>query len=313
MTRGRRWAAVAVALLAVLAGCNVFAPSPEAGPTETVTPVPVPTVSDSAAAPSDTATPRRGLSSFPGISIRSGVDIDAVLASHVSVLSAQSYTAEWVRRAGDGPPSIARRFQRRVEVGEGETHLRRAGGDHYGNVTATYVNGTRGYRRVVSDRDTTVTPFPVQRPDAASERFAQLVSFEVRTFFEEGYDDLAVVERGGRPYARVFTTRTPPLVEYIYDAYTVQNFTATMWVAPEGYVQAVHYEFDLVTGSQRVPVEWRYKYTGVGETTVDRPAWVPETATDASGVTTDRTATSTRTPDPARVPPSTASNVTASN
>ena len=324
MTRRVRWAVVAVAFLALLAGCTVFTSSQDSPVTETVTPVPVPSVTDSAeTADRETAAVGREPGRFPGVSAESGIDLDVLLETHVAVLSSNSYTLEWARWTAGGDGAVSQQFERRLEVADDNIYLRRDKGVRSGNVTTTYVDGTVGYRRVASDRDVTVDRRSVRRDDAARERFARLVSFEVRTFFEEGGDDLTVVERNGRPYARVFTTRAPPLLGEIYDAYAVQNFTATMWVAPEGYVQAVHYEFDLVDLDTTIPVEWRYSYADIGETTVDRPAWVPENATNASrmngtdatpaGVTTDRTATSTRTPDPARVPPSTASTVTASN
>ena len=322
MTRRLRWAVVAVALLALLAGCNVFASSQDSPVTETVTPVPVPSVTDSAAmSRPETATVGSGLGAFLGVSAAGGIDVEVLLETHVSVLSTKSYTVEWARRTAGGTGPVSQRFERRVEVAGDDTYLRRDEGIRTGNVTTTYVDSEVGYRRVVDDMGVTVDPVSVRPEGAARERFARLVSFEVRTFFADGYDDLTVVERDGRPYARVFTTRAPPLLAQIYDAYTLTNFTATMWIAPEGYVQAVHYEFDLVDVETTIPVEWRYSYTEIGETTVDRPQWVPENATDSSrengtdrtpsGTATDRSATPTRTPDPARVPPSTASNATA--
>jgi len=323
MNRRFWWVAIAVLFLAALAGCNVLSTPDDAAVTETVTPVPVPSITDSATtADHTTATVGRTLDGFPGISAGSGVDLDVLLEAHVAVLSSNSYTVEWARWTAGGDGAVSQQFERRVDVADDDTYLRRDEGVRSGNTTTTYVDGTIGFRRVVGDGGVTVDSVSVRRDDAARERFAQLVYFEVRTFFEAGSDDLTVVERDGRPYARVFTTRRPSTLAEIYDAYTLQNFTATMWIAPEGYVQAVHYEFDLVDPETTIAVEWRYSYTDIGETTVDKPPWVPENATDTSrvngtdatpaGETTGLTAAPTRTPDPARVPPTTDSNATAS-
>ncbi|ELZ26348.1 hypothetical protein C475_09017 [Halosimplex carlsbadense 2-9-1] len=107
---------------------------------------------------------------------------------------------------------------------------------------------------------------------------------------------MEVVTRDGRPYARVVSDNVPPQIPETYSAYAVHDFAATLWIAPEGYVSAVHYEFDLRNIDERIAVEWRYTYDRVGETTVDRPEWVPEPTATPSPTPTD---------DPSRIPPAT--------
>ncbi|MFB6140675.1 MAG: hypothetical protein ABEJ26_09605 [Halosimplex sp.] len=305
MSRRSRAALVAAACLLALSGCNAFAPSAEPA-TDTVTPVPIPTVDASGQATPTARSPtaRPELARFPGVSSRRGIDVATLLAAHVRYLSARSYTVTWTRRTAGGTGPVARQFRHRIAVGD-DASLRHTEGDRTGPVT-TYV-GAVAYRRVVADGAATVEPADVADSEGAGERFAQLVAFEVRAFFGNGYDTLDVVERDGRRYARAFTTRPPPELASIYDAYALRNFTATVWVAPQGYVQALHYEFELVSPEDSLAVEWRYAYTDVGETTVERPTWVPANATASPPVA------ATRTPEPARVPPPTVANATAAN
>ncbi len=271
----------AITLLVVLGGCSALSPSADAPATDTITPVPVPSATDSAGTTPTAAAPtvRSDLDSFPGVSARTGIDVERLLSAHVAYLSTRSYTVEWARWTAGGTQSVADRFERRVEVADDGTYLRRDRGVGSRNVTTTYVGPEGAYRRVVTDEKTVVTPVSVRDDDPARERFAHLVAFEVSAFLRSGYDELDVVERGGRRYARVFATRAPPELAQIYDAYALRNFTATLWIAPEGYVQAVHYEFDLVGTERSFSVEWRYAYTEVGETTVDRPPWAPTDGT----------------------------------
>lgn len=321
MTPRPGWAPVAAALLLVLAGCNVFSPSAEEPLAETVTPVPVPSADDSAAPTRAAGTPTTGsgLDAFPGVSAQRGIDVERLLSAHATYLSTRSYTVEWERWAGGGSGPVADRFQRRVEIADDGAYLRRERGVRYGNVTSTYVGPEGAYRRTVGAEATSVSAVSIRDSDPAGERFARLVTYEVRAFLSEGYDDLDVVERGGRRYARVFVTRPPPELAAVYDAFALRNFSATVWIAPEGYVRALHYEFDLVGTRSGFAVEWRYAYSAVGETTVERPPWVPTPGTAAprngtagpteaatlatpSNSTAARTATATSTRGPPRVP-----------
>lgn len=313
MTRRSGWALVAIALLVVLAGCSLVPSSEEGSIAETVTPVPVPSAADSegAAAAAAAPTTETGLDAFPGVSARWGIDVDRLLSAHVAYLSTRSYTVEWARWTAGGTGPVAERFERRVEVEDNRTYLRRDRGVSGGNVTSTYVGSESAYRRAIGGETTVVSPTTVRDSDPARERFARLIAYEMGAFLSAGYDELDVVERGGRRYARAFVTRSPRELAQVYDAYALRNFTATVWIAPEGYVQAVHYEFDLVGARHEFAVEWRYAYTDVGETTVDRPPWVPTDATARSPsneTTIDPAPAETSITDPARVPPSTVAN-----
>jgi hypothetical protein len=286
---------VAVALLVVLAGCSVFAGGGQPTPAETVTPAPVPELGPTETPPP--ATPRERLGTFPSISAEGDINVSGLFASHIAYLSDHSYTLEWNRRTAGGSGAIAREYDRRIAVGaDGSFLVRNA--DEGTNTTLTYGDRDGAYRRVEGLNGTDAEPVPAGLTDPVGQRYAETVSFEILTFLNEGYDSVEVVTRNGRPYARVVSGNVPPQIPETYSAYAVHDFAATLWIAPEGYVSAVHYEFDLRNIDERIAVEWRYTYDRVGETTVDRPEWVPEP-------------TPTRPPptdDPSRVPPPTVAN-----
>ncbi|QLH79741.1 hypothetical protein HZS55_21675 [Halosimplex rubrum] len=289
----------AVALLVVLAGCSVFAGGGGPTPAETVTPAPVPELgSTDTPAP---ATPRERLGAFPAISADGDINVSRLHAAHIAYLSDHSYTLEWERRTAGGSGTITREYDRRIAVGaDGTVLVRNADGGT--NTTVTYADRTGAYRRVEGPNGTGAVPTSVEFIDPVGQRYAETVSFEVLTFLNEGYDSVDVVTSGGRQYARVVSGNVPPQIPETYSAYAVHDFAATLWIAPEGYVRAVHYEFDLRNIDERIAVEWRYTYDRVGETTVDRPEWVPESTPAPSPTPTD---------DPARVPPETVADASA--
>ncbi|WP_123539346.1 DUF7537 family lipoprotein [Halosimplex salinum] len=307
---------IVVAALALLAGCSAFAVGEESTPRETLTPAPVP---DDGVG--ETATPSSTTDAFgaySSISATGSVDADRLYASHINYLSSRSYTVGWERRTAGGSGPITREYRRHVAVQDDETYLRRAEGSASDNETLTYATPEGTYRRVLGPDGTTVSRVVPRNTGPARERFAKTITFEALAFLRSGYDEIDVVERDGRHYARVISEHPPTQIVETYAAYAVHDFTATVWIAPEGYVRAIHYEFDLINVDERIAVEWRYDYTDVGKTTVERPAWVPGTATDAGPAGTNGTAapserapgTATPTADPSRVPPPTAVNVT---
>ncbi|WP_135365603.1 DUF7537 family lipoprotein [Halosimplex halophilum] len=314
---------VATTLLVVLAGCSALAGGGEPTPADTVTPAPVPDPG-----PTDTpapSTPGERLGAFPAVSAGGTVNATGLYAAHVDYLSSHSYTLSWERRTAGGDGAITREYDRRIAVGPDGSFLVR-NEDGGTNLTLTYGDRDGAYRRVVAPDGTAVSPATVRSTGPAGERYAEAVSFEVLAFVETGYDSVDAVTRDGRTYARIVSDHVPPEIPETYSAYAVHDFRATLWVAPEGYVRAVHYEFVLRNVDERIAVEWRYTYDRVGETTVDRPGWVPDAATDRSAtaapsstVTPSGTAgppptaspSPTPTADPARVPPETAANVSA--
>ncbi|QLH84728.1 DUF7537 family lipoprotein [Halosimplex pelagicum] len=291
-------ALAAVALLVVLAGCSVFAGGSGPTPAETVTPAPVPDLG-----PTDTPapeTPRERLGAFPAISADGEINVSQLHAAHIAYLSEHSYTLEWDRRTAGGSGTITREYDRRIAVGADGTFLVR-NADGGTNTMVTYGDRDGAYRRVEGPNGTGVAPASPGFIDPVGQRYAETASFEILTFLNEGYDSVDVVTRDGRPYARIVSGNVPPQIPETYSAYAVHDFSATLWVAPEGYVRAIHYEFDLRNIDERIAVEWRYTYDRVGETTVDRPEWVPEAPTTPQ----------TPTDDPSRVPPETAANASA--
>jgi hypothetical protein len=73
----------------------------------------------------------------------------------------------------------------------------------------------------------------------------------------------------------------------------VTNVTATAVVAPSGFVRNVTYEFDFVRGNVSGHRTMTVRYTAVGETTVEVPAWVEDAKTVTDGTSeTDETSES---------------------
>lgn len=275
------WAVALVTVAVVLAGCSAFAPSAGSDePTATVTPVPVPT--DAPGTATETRTPSVG--QFPGISPDGVVDGEALFAAHVAYLSNRSFTVSWSRATAGGSGAAAHSFQRFVAVANGTTYLRRNAGERFDETETVYVAGGSGYRRLASGNGTRVTRFTpsmVTKRDSR-ERFSRFGAFEVVSFIEQGYNDVDVVERDGRTYARIFTQTAPGQLDAIYDSYDVRNFTGTIWVTQEGYVRAVQYRFELRSNIERIAVAWRYAYTRVGATTVTEPEWVSRARANAT-------------------------------
>ena len=287
--------AVAAALLVVLAGCGALGSGDGGEPTPggTVTPAPLP---DPGPTATPAPTPRDRLAAFPAIDAEGRINASELFASHVAYLSTRSYTLTWERRTAGGSGAITQEYDRRVAVGADGTVLVR-NEDGGTDPTVTYGDRDGAYRRVTGPNGSTVSPASVRLTDPVGERYAETVSFELLTFLNRGYDSLEVVTREGRRYARVVSDSVPPQIPETYSAYAVHDFKATLWIAPEGYVRSIHYEFDLRNIDERIAVEWRYTYDRVGRTTVERPAWVPEA-----------TPTPAPTPDPSRVPPPTVAN-----
>ena len=294
---------VAIVALVVLTGCSALGGGDGGGatPGETVTPAPVPDLGPTAT-PAPT-TPRDRLGAFPAIDADGRINASELFANHVAHLSSRSYTLSWERRTAGGSGTITQEYDRRIAVGADGTFLVR-NEDGGTDPTVTYGDRDGAYRRVTGPNGSTVSPASVRLTDPVGERYAETVSFELLTFLNRGYDSLEVVTREGRRYARVVSDSVPPQIPETYSAYAVHDFKATLWIAPEGYVRSIHYEFDLRNIDERIAVEWRYTYDRVGRTTVERPSWVPErTSTPAP----------TATADPSRVPPPTVANGSATD
>lgn len=252
--------AVAVAALAVLAGCPATGGTTGGdAPTDTVTPAPLPT----------TAPPAP-----PGVSAER-VDPTTLAAAHADALATTSYTLRVERRV-DGPNGSAVFEQVREVAAGGETYAGRYG---YVNVTidvpmarqsVAYWTGGDGYATVHSRLGR-----PVSYGWATSGEPIRDVDHSATLERVLGAVDLRVVDRSatavvlaGRIGGPVSGLPRPPFVT------GVRNATVTLRATHAGLVTDWRYGYEARFLERPVRVSYEGTVTEVGTTTVERPDWV---------------------------------------
>lgn len=271
-------AVVVVTMLVVLAGCNGLVPGEsEQTPVETVTPVPI-----EAETATPTATPRP--TTFDWFVSDGEIDVDALYEEHTASLSNASFTLVWRRQAVGGSGPTAASYDRRIAVVNDTTYSRRDTGTFVDGTIRTFNDPSGLYRSVEAENGSTrnLTSENVDRN--VSRRFALLGGSMVDLMVVPDEARVRYAERGGTLYAQILSSTPPEYLQSIYADYNVENFSVTVWVHPDRYVQTIYYEFSLVTDDERIDVGERYTYTAVGETTLDQPEWV--VALDANGTAT---------------------------
>ncbi|MFB6139757.1 MAG: hypothetical protein ABEJ26_04910 [Halosimplex sp.] len=250
-----------VATLVFLAGCGAV-PFGGAGPeavTDTVTPVPI-TDAGTSATPSAADLP-------PGVSPDGTVQPERLVAAHRESLSNRTYT--WTVEYDTGREGlVSGSFSGRVAVGDDAFLVEQTRAGPQSNTTL-YVNETGGYLRSVSGGyiryDLIRVPGPVEEYDFADEairRYLTGISFDVRR-----------VERRGETYTRLHAADgSVPRGLSESDA-AIENYTATAYVTPEGFVRSLTVNYDRREGGQRTGVVFRYDYGVLGNTTVTAPEW----------------------------------------
>lgn len=280
MTARRRFAAVALVALVALAGCNALGTAGESGGDTPgpVTPAPVgpagPVGPSPAPADGERGDPVSADGPFAALLENGTLDLEAVVAGHVRYLSNRSFTLVSSHRIRGGDEAADGRSTERVAVVNDSAYGRRITDWRSGTNRSTYVAPGGQYRRV----DAADTPPVVELADDVvadpGEHFAGEVGGLVGQRLVGDSLTLGVVDRNGTRYLRAFSRQAPLNFGAVYESYQVFDFTATLWVAPEGYVRAFHYGFELVSGTRRVAVDHRFAFTAVGETTLPDPAWV---------------------------------------
>lgn len=262
----------AVALLAVLAGCSALVP---AG-TPTATPAPVPTEPST-----PTATPMLA----PGLSGAGVTDPLALATAHGSVLRNRSYTVHdtVTERAADGRLLRRRDVTRRSGPNGTRGH---AVYDLSGprrlpiavpNATRVelYIEGTDGYVAGTNATGTYYERFAVDPVAGDRTLFALLASADPRV--------AGRTTRNGTTLYRLRADRVPD-PEFLAGAIAlgpydeVSNGSMTALVDPRGFVHEYRITFRKVVDGNRTRVTRTVRYRAVGSTTVERPAWVDETA-----------------------------------
>ncbi|MBX0323834.1 hypothetical protein EGH21_12415 [Halomicroarcula sp. F13] len=249
-----RWRAVAVAAAFVVAGCSGFT---AADRPETVTPAPVP------------AEPT-GPAAVPGLTNDSVASADTLARAHRRALYQRSYTLtlQWTVGARDGRTRLAVESERRYHY-----RSEQRGG---GYSDRTFVDGAVRYDRY---RRPLGMKFVRGQSVPAHDRFGHVTGRLVRSFLPAGP---AAVESHPDGYELV-VRRAPDGFERV-DRYVVRAV-----VAPSGLVRS--FVVSYRNTERNATADHRFRYTDLGTTTVERPAWVRERWPDET-----RRGTATTTP-----------------
>lgn len=267
---------VLVAILLVLAGCSDVSfggSGPEAAPGDTVTPVPV---TETEATPNGTDA---GDDLPPGVDADGDVDPAVLWASHVSSLGGESYT--WTVRFENGGSDG--RFVRRALV-DGETFRVEQTRPEPGPNTSLYVNESGGFLRSVAGGETS---YERLRVAGGPEQYV-FADEAVRRFLDGPQFDVTTVERRGETYYRLHAARGAAPAALDGPRAEVTNYTATAYVAPEGFVRTLAVEYDRLVRGHRARVSLRFDYSDVGSTAPVPPEWVSNVSERTTPVPTDR-------------------------
>jgi hypothetical protein len=245
------WRAVAVVVSLVLAGCGSVvggngaaeASDSVSAPTPTLTPVSVPEVT--------TASPTLP----PGVSGDSVTDSAALYDAHMAYLQGRSYTLEVRVRADEV------RSERLFRV---ETPTRYYRQDLLpGRNFTRYADDETVYTRTaIGDNELFARSDDVDRPSAHTIRLS-------KAFLQ--LDEVRVAETlvdGRLHYELTGSYPVHPTVE------TLRNVSIAAVVHPAGFIRSLNVSYVAARSGTETNVTRTFAYTDVGETTVERPAWV---------------------------------------
>lgn len=250
---------LAVALVALLPGCSAIQ-GVTGGQRTTVTPAPV--------TPTPTATPTAASTvGFagdlpPGVAPDGSVDVARLRRAHLRVVAGRAFRRE-SRYFTSGWRDFFRPSNGTVLVANASTYRRRTFGAEnrtvYADPTGRYVRSWYG-----PDVSTRVEP-PAERN--ATRAFGRPALLR----FVGGSAALSLVERDGTRYVRLFVSERPGSV--LGGSTEVRNYTATAYVRPDGFVRAVHVEYDVQSGNRTIHLSRRVAYRLVAADAVTVPDW----------------------------------------
>lgn len=275
-----------VALLAclVLAGCGgLFGPGPDATPTpeaETEPPTPTPTpdrVED------------------VGLAADGVADARVLSAAHADRLANESFTyrEELTVRSPDGAVWIEQEIVARVGADRGRFEMvrRTAVAEGTPDWIAEEFFETRP-RRAYGNGTTTVV-VPAERLDDAvwtyddpERAFVSGEAYEGSDLVYEAFGGVDTRTTGasqedGTLVVHVEHARAPVEVDRaVYPHITVRLLERGAAIERTGLVRSIDEEYEYVRGADRALVTRRITYADVGETTVERPAWVDDVLAD---------------------------------
>lgn len=258
-----------IVLLAVvlLAGCSGLSTVGE--DTTTMTPAPVPS-------PSETATETNILP--PGVTGNGVTNVDLLADAHQRAILNRSYTWNARRvvlnqsdggRTGDDVRQTAH-VENEMTYSYWTNHqtIWRDGRPRQLGNFMTYAGPTGGYVRYKhTEANTQYRSF--QPPPArvsvggnAMSAIEQYLQVEAATLSKIRTEDTLLYELRGNG------------TQAVVDSGTVTNYTVRALIKPDGFVRSLDVRYQRRDNGQRQVVEFTYSYESLGETTVDRPAWV---------------------------------------
>lgn len=264
-----RWRLLAVACLALTAGCGTFATGSD--PTPTVTPAPVP------ALPTTTAT---ASGPAPGLSGGGVTDVDRLAAAHRQALDETAYVWKAERRvdrlpdrAGDEHAVrqrlvVASERRYRYETNRRDVHSR--GDERFLGDVTEFADGETVYRRFVpfGDRSFTYDSGPAE---PVSEAYAREVTRPIRQYLAVPNATVAEVRVDEGTYYRVDARRTD-----ILGLTRGHNVSVTALVSPRGFVRSMNVTYDVDRGNRVERVRYRSAYERRDAVAIERPDWVRE-------------------------------------
>ena len=269
---------LAVVAVALLAGCGgLVGTSTET----TVTPAPV---------PEPPATESTGSAIAPGVGGARIVDADRLARAHRAAIRERSYVWQEHQRASPVGTNESERVDTRLWV-EHERRYRYELATSWRPVnTSGYTEGETRYRRDVSRAGFT---YSTASATNATARYGHQPEVAISRYLAIGSATVAATTVDGKRYYRITGSGdTLPVTGEI------SNYSVEALVAPSGVVRSLSVSYEDVIGSNRERIDYRYRYSAVGETTVQPPEWVrarwPENVTTA---TTTATRSATDTPD----------------
>jgi len=237
--------------ITALSGCSGFGgPS---GPTETVTPAPVPETT----VPTDE--PNGPLP--PGLSGGGVTDADVIAQAHLDALPEKSY--RWHART----TFQGNRSDQLLTVEGPKTYAYRYTSPGALTNTSEFADGetvyTRYYRFVERLRR---APAP-----NATDQYGPIAAGAIERYLAVENATVAETVADGRLHYRVRATT---------DRYRriggATDYTVTAVIAPEGFVRSLNVSYVNRGGDRPIDVTHRFRYDAVGRATVERPNWLSE-------------------------------------
>lgn len=267
---GMEWRAVAVALVALTAGCGAFAGTGE--PTESITPAPVPTP------PPTPEDPRVGVA--PGLDGSGIFDREYLAQSHARMALSTRYVwteRDLAQREYENVSANTSRSQRVTYVDQTTYHrevpyfeTRTDGRLLFLQDYEEYADGDVEYRKWVVPAEGGNTYDRVQRPNSGRD-YAHFAAGAILKYLDLENESVSRVDVGDRPHYRVEGTRST-----MREHGEVADYRARAVIRDDGFVRSLEVRYNTTNGDERVAARYNFTYSEVGSASVEEPDWVTE-------------------------------------